>query len=357
MTTGTARTLTTVYQNDDFQITGISVSQTGRLFVNFPRWSDRYLHAVVEVVNGEAKPFPNDEWNQWDNKPATAGEHFVCVQSVVVDGNDSLWIVDAAAPLLAGTVPGGPKLVQVDLATDRVSRVIAFDPEVAKLDTYLNDIRFDDARQTAYITDSGHGGIIVVDLKTGAAHRALDGHPSVMVEPGVRVVVDGKELLQNGKPPQFNADGIALSPDCEYLYYKPVTADTLYRVKTSALREAKASPDAAAAAVETVAKTFPTDGLWMDASGDLYLSDVAHDAVTRLTPDGTLERVVEDKNLAVARHVLARSRRRDLRQRVPHQQLAALQQGPQHQNPAVRRLQIYAVVSHDIAQHWLASCG
>ncbi len=35
------RSLTEVYSNNDFQLTGISVSKTGRLFVNFPRWSDR----------------------------------------------------------------------------------------------------------------------------------------------------------------------------------------------------------------------------------------------------------------------------------------------------------------------------
>jgi hypothetical protein len=33
----TSRQLTQVYQNNDFQLTGISVSRTGRLFVNFPR--------------------------------------------------------------------------------------------------------------------------------------------------------------------------------------------------------------------------------------------------------------------------------------------------------------------------------
>ncbi len=297
MANGTSRTLTTVYENDDFQITGISVSKTGRLFLNFPRWSDRYLHAVVEVVNGEAKPFPNAEWNQWNLKPATAGEHFVCVQSVVVDGNDSLWVVDAAAPLLTSVVPGGAKLVQIDLASNTVSRTITFDPTVVMADSYLNDVRFDDERRIAYVTDSGHGGIIVVDLASGQAHRALDGHPSVMVEEGVRVVVDGKELLQFGKPPQFNSDSIALSPDREYLYYKPVTANTLYRVKTEVLRDASASPEVVAAAVETVAQTFPTDGLWMDARGNLYLTDVTHDAVTRLAPDGGLERVVEDRKL------------------------------------------------------------
>jgi sugar lactone lactonase YvrE len=68
-------------------------------------------------------------------------------------------------------------------------------------------------------------------------------------------------------------------------------------VKTDVLRDESAPPEVVAAAVETVAQTFPTDGLWMDARGNLYLTDVTHDAVTRLAPDGTLERVVEDRKL------------------------------------------------------------
>src|SRR5579875_3556178 len=92
--------LTQVYQNNDFQLTGVSVSKTGRLFVNFPRWSDHYRYAVVEVSpDGSSKPFPDAEWNQWNLKPDTAGNHFVCVQSVVVDSTDALWVLDPAAPL------------------------------------------------------------------------------------------------------------------------------------------------------------------------------------------------------------------------------------------------------------------
>jgi len=290
------RSLTEVFHDDNFQITGVTMSKTGRLFVNYPRWSDKYVNAVVEVMkDGSVKPFPDQNWNVWDLKPQSAGQHFVCVQSVVVDDNDTLWAVDAAAPLLASDVPNGPKLVEIDLKTNTVKRTIPFGPDIAQPDSYMNDVRVDTKRNIAYLTDSGHPGIVVVDLGSGKAHRALDGHPSVKLEEGTPIVINGKPVIgPTGKPPSFNADGIALSPDGEYLYYQALTAKTLYRVKTEALRD---NGENAGSAVETVTKTFPTDGLWMDKKGILYLSNLDENAVTRLTPDKKLETVVKDPRL------------------------------------------------------------
>ena len=291
---GSGRQLTQVYSNNDFQLTGISVSKANRLFVNFPRWSAEYLNAVVEAMpDGSSKPYPNEDWNRWDLTPKTAGQHFVCVQSVVVDDRDALWVLDAAAPMLMSIVPGGPKLVKVDLKSNKVERVIAFDATVAKTNTYLNDVRFDTRRNFAYITDSGLGGIIVVDLSTGKAHRTLDGDPSVMPDKSVKIVIDGKPVLgPTGETPSFHSDAIALSPDGEYLYYQSIAATTLYRVKTDALRAEGGKP-----AVEKFAQTFPVDGIWMDSRQNIYLSNLQSKGVSRLGPDRKIQTVVTDPRL------------------------------------------------------------
>jgi len=288
------RQLVQVYSNNDFQLTGVTVSKTGRVFVNFPRWSAEYLNAVVEVIpDGSAKPYPDEGWNRWDLKPQSAGNHFVCVQSVVVDDTDSLWVLDPAAPMLMSIVPGGPKLVKIDLKTNKVTQTIAIGPEAAKTHTYLNDVRFDNRRNVAYITDSGLGGIVIVDLATGKAHRALDGDPSVMPDKSVKIVIDGKPVLgPTGETPAFHSDAIALSPDGEYLYYQPIAAKTLYRVPTSALRDPSGKP-----APEKYAGTFPVDGIWMDHNQNIYLSNLQQDAVSRLTPGKKLETMVTDRRL------------------------------------------------------------
>jgi hypothetical protein len=89
----------------------------------------------------------------------------------------------------------------------------------------------------AYITDSGKGAIIVVDLFSGKARRLLDDHKSTKPEPGVKLTVDGRELIdqQEKTPPQIASDGIALDTKNGYLYYHALTGHTLYRIKTSYL--------------------------------------------------------------------------------------------------------------------------
>src|SRR2546423_12023350 len=158
-TTASAAELREVASFADKQITGVGVStKSGRIFVNFPYWSDDHSLSVAEIVNGQPRAFPDEEWN----KPGAPDSHFVCVQSVVVDDQDNLWILDPAAPKMQEIVKGGPKLVKVDLATNRVVQKIPFGEDVAPAKSYLNDVRIDTANGKAFITEFGRGAIIVV---------------------------------------------------------------------------------------------------------------------------------------------------------------------------------------------------
>ena len=83
------------------QVTGVTVARDGRIFVNFPRWSEDAPVSVAELKDGKPVPYPDAEWNSWRNARADEVDpktHFVCVQSVVADAQDRLWVVDAAAP-------------------------------------------------------------------------------------------------------------------------------------------------------------------------------------------------------------------------------------------------------------------
>jgi sugar lactone lactonase YvrE len=286
----------------EHQVTGVTVSKDGRIFVNFPRWTEDAPISVAEVMrDGQIKAYPDDEWNSWRNakkNQMSASDHFVCVQSVVADAHGNLWVVDPAAPATAPVVQGGPKLVRIDLKTNTVAQVIHFDETAAPQGSYLNDVRFSPDGRHAFLTDAGaKGALVVVDLENGKARRVLDGHPSTQPEKDVVVKTDGRELRRpDGRGVEFAADSIALSPDGHTLYWKALTGRTLYSMKTDALENPKASEKELEAGVERVAETEPTDGLWIDARGRLYLSAVEQDAVKVRDRNG-IATLVQDKRL------------------------------------------------------------
>ena len=272
--------------------TGVAVSTSGRVFVNFPRWFQNHsAPSVAEIVNGKMVPYPNAEWNSWAPGDDTKSK-FVCVQSVFIDHADTLWILDPAAAFLGNAT--GPKLLKVDLATDTVSDVIHFAEDVAPTHSYLNDVRVTADRKFGFLSDSNLGGLKVVDLAAGTARAVLQDHPSTHAEANVEVIVEGQSmyLAHNGQPATFQSDGIAVLNvgGVEYLYYHAVTAVTFYRVPTALLTDASKTPAEVAAGVEAVAQSGFHDGLVVaaDASlkGVLYLTALEKDGVDRLSVDG-----------------------------------------------------------------------
>ncbi|MGD8628979.1 MAG: L-dopachrome tautomerase-related protein [bacterium] len=280
----------------DRQWTGVAVSREGRIFVNYPRWSNDVPISVGEIqASGDITPYPDDQWNAWE-EPVAPGDHFVCVQSVFIDQNDDLWILDAANPGFRGVVAGGAKLVKFDLGRDRIDEIILFDEEAAPPESYLNDVRVDNGLQTAYITDSGLGAILVVDLKIGKSRRLLSDHPSTKSE-GITLTIGGRKWLRAGKPPEVHSDGLALTSDGKYLYYQALTGRTLYRIETRWLRDKSLSPGQLGKKVESMYETGPADGIAFGSDRYLYVTAIEDNAIKKFVRLGTLETVAQDPRL------------------------------------------------------------
>jgi sugar lactone lactonase YvrE len=297
-TTPSLNATMTEVANSQVQWTGVAVTNTGRVFANFPRMeTDTIPYSVAEVSGSTITPFPDTTWNNW-KRGLPPQNRFVCVQSVYTDANNMLWVLDAASPLQRGVVPGGPKLLKFDPTTRQLVQRIDFpDETVVYPSSYLNDVRIDTQNNVAYITDSNAGALIVVNLATSRARRLLGNDPSTKSEK-VIITAEGR-VWRNpaGELPDIDSDGLALSPNRDYLYYHALTAHTLYRIGTQYLRDEALSPSQLATHVEPVATTNPPDGMLFDPAGNLYLTDVENNAVTRITPTNTYQAVKQDAQL------------------------------------------------------------
>jgi sugar lactone lactonase YvrE len=273
-----------VYSDNTYQFTGVAVSKSGRVFVTYPYWSNTYKYAVVEVMsNGTTKPYPDAAANSW-KKGQDGMNKWVCVQTAYVDANDYLYIVDPAAPFLAKVVGNSAKVVKFDLKTNKPVQTYRFQGTIDN-NSYLNDIRVDTKKQMAYITNSGTGGIIILDLKTGKSRQVLQADKSTLPDPNHKFIIDGKEFKKQGQPAKFNSDGIALTPNGDWLYYKTINDKILYRIKTSSLLNEKLTKQQLSGEVQNVGEIVNTDGMEFDKKGNLYLGDMVNYRMVKVSPD------------------------------------------------------------------------
>lgn len=291
---GTAA-LELVYQDNNYQLTGIAKEEGGRLFVNYPLWSGPYRYAVVTAVSKDsATPYPDEAMNQWQ-KGQSGANKWVCVQSVYVDDNGTLWVLDPSAPQIKTIQGGGAKLVQMN-KDGTVKKSYSFNGTISDT-SYVNDVRIDVQKNFAYLTDSKTGGIVVVDLSSGKMREVLKGHSSTKSDPAFKFIIDGRELMKDGKPAKFNSDGIALTPDGAWLYYKPLSDDKLYRIATEHLRNGSMSDTALRSKVEDLGHFNTTDGMIFDKDGNLYIGDLQNYSIVRIDKNMKKTTLIKDQRL------------------------------------------------------------
>lgn len=267
-----------------------------RIFLSGPRWTGtKFPPLVVIDKGGEPVPYPNAEWNAW-KKGDDPSRAFVDINSLHMDNQGDLWVVDTGSPDFGGNpLPTAAKLVHIDLKTNRVLRVYAFEPSVLRHGSYIDDVRFHGTH--AYLTDAGHGGLIVLDLTTGNARRVLDNHPSVVAGGKRPIVVAGKTLLgPDDKPLQVNSDPLEMSPDGQWFYFGTLEGPW-HRVPTKLLDDPTVSPGKLAASVEPSINMPPIGGSTIDKFGTIYYSDLATNSILKRTSDGVITLLVQDDRL------------------------------------------------------------
>ena len=287
---------------------GVAVTSDNRIFISYPRWTDKGPVTLAELKNGVEVPYPAGGAFQLGNKKDPA-HNLVSLQGLIVDSKDRLWVLDTGTVDMKPVDPFSPKLVCINTKTNKIVKIIAFPLAVAPRSTYLNDLRIDlrrgEGEGIAYITDSGErstNGLICVDLKTGKAWRRLAGQPSVQASGDVVGMPEGEPLLKRPKPGvtqklRMGVDGVAISPNGDYLYYTPLLSRHLYRIKTDALVDEGVSDEAVNKQVEDLGEKGVADGLGEDTLGRIYITDWEKRAITRRTPDGKMETVVQDDRL------------------------------------------------------------
>lgn len=270
---------------DDFRLVGIGVSKEGRVFATAPASVKRSRYSLVEVdtATGALKPFPDARWNIY--RPDAPGEHqWISVQALWVDEQDHLWVLDSSLPKVDQRRQP-PKLVEFDLATGKLLHAYAYGDTVTPRDS-LNDVRIDLRHGYAYLSNAANqGGVVVTELATGTSRLVLAGDRSSVSDPSQHLLFDGRIARKlDGSELVLQTDGIALSPERDWLYYRPLTDHHYWRIPTAALIDPKLSAGELAARKQYLGEHALTGGLIMDGNGVLYGGDLEHHSVVAFDP-------------------------------------------------------------------------
>ena len=235
---------------------------------NFAQGVPATLNKVV-TINGTSvlDPYPSWEWNDY-SRP----EGLRFVQSMEIDMQGRMWIIDVGRLNFfdddAETVNGPARLLVYDLVANKTVRDFIFPSSIVPWDSnFLNDIVLDQHRGYAYITDHSDPGAIIVYSYADNMARRWENGPGMAVEPAAVPVVI------NGNTYDFilgTVNGIALSPDTNWLYYCPLTGYNITKISTKILMNLEYNKSVLDVhAIAQGSKISYTDGMAFDSRGNM----------------------------------------------------------------------------------------
>jgi hypothetical protein len=250
-------------------ITGLKICGPGvsercteeMIFPTVPRWRRGVPSSLVKLIrNGASGGAVLQPWPSLAANDPTDCAKLQYVQSMEIDVNGIMWVIDVGRKYFADE--GGPdnscppKIVFIDVPTGSVleDETYTFPADVCPYDgCFLNDIAVDVARQVGYISNTGNnasdpGGIIAYDRTTRQSRRFDDERLQAEHPPAGTVEIHGRDY--SSLVGSFPADGIALHPNGERLYWSVLGARRLYSLDASLLRDFSRDADAARGSIQ-----------------------------------------------------------------------------------------------------------
>lgn len=257
-------------------IGNVAVASDGRIFFTVHPESRPQGNKLLEWVAGAAVPYPSG---------SAQPRLFNTVLGITIDQQQRLWSIDHGRQGFAE-----PRLLAFDLRTGDLVHDYKFTKEIAPLGSFLQDIRVSPDGRNVIISDGSilrkNPALIVYDVPTKSARRILEAHGSVVAE---------NFLVQNSiKDLSFfgglftlkgGVSGIAIDSENEWLYFAAINNSGLYRIRMEQVVDSSLLKNELETMVERYSDKPLSDGLSIDPGGNIYVTDVEHNAISIVSND------------------------------------------------------------------------
>lgn len=261
-------------------------SYRGCLYIAVPRVFSGVPFSLVKVVkdrNGipTLQPFPNKDMHDVGD----CNDIQMSLSFTIDVNTDLMWIIDAGHILFPD--PDDPnrtsfcpaKLLAIKVRTREVAFRYVFPEDVVPAETnILNDLVLDYVKGELafiYITDTGSEAIVVYDVNNHSSfnvkHSTMSADPAAIIAP-----------FRNGFPPldvEIAIDGIAMSCDFRYVYYKVFSSFDFYRIPAQVLRNG--GQDFETKFEHLGRRNHQVDGMTYSTKHILYYSAPSESAIDR----------------------------------------------------------------------------
>lgn len=267
-------------------IGNVAVNKDGRVFFTVHPESRTQGNKLLEYVDGASVPYPS---------LAQQSDLFDTPLGVAIDRLNRLWVIDHGNHGMRNA-----RIVAIDLDSGDVLRSQDLGESIAPAGSLLQDLQITADGETVIIADASYWlmkpALIVYDVRTGVARRVLESDKSVSAEDYV-IRSQGKEMefLGGIVVLRGGVDGIAISED--WLYYGALNGSTLYRVPLRDLKNTALPESQLSMQVEAVSNKPLSDGFSADVDGNVYITDVEHNAIFKVDPSGELHTVLRSKKI------------------------------------------------------------
>lgn len=275
----------------------VTVTGSGRIILSQHQFYAPQYSVVEYKGNDVVTPFPNQALN---DRNSLGDLKLDSVLGIRTDGNGIVWMLDNG--MRSGVTP---KLVGWNTKTEQLHRVIYLPAPITPKDAFVNDFAVDSARNRIFISDPAGGAnaaIIVVNLETGAARRVLQGHASVAPE-NIDLVIDRQPIQVKDEAGQLSRPHIGVNPITEdlrneWVYFGPMHGLSLYRIKAADLADENLDAQTLGQRVERYSAKPISDGISIDGDNNIYLGELAENAIGIIKPDRSYQRLTQCPNLS-----------------------------------------------------------
>ncbi|MEM6635794.1 MAG: L-dopachrome tautomerase-related protein [Pseudomonadota bacterium] len=260
----------------------LAIGPDGRMFMSVHEFYGPGLRVVEVMADGSTQPYPTETWAR---APEGDGDGLRGVLGLRADREGILWMLDGQGEGQTGRVVGW------NTVTEQLHAIYYIGQPAARPTSFLNDLAIDREHGAIYISDTGDGmnsAIIVVDMDTGRVRRVLEGSAFTVPE-DTPMIIDGREIKLGGNPAKIGINPITIDPTNTWVYFAPMTASAMYRVRTADLLNEDLNDDQLATKVERYGDKVISDGSTVDAAGNVYITAMTDNAIGVTKPDGSYE--------------------------------------------------------------------